>query len=201
MFQLGQKWLLHLISTSYGLTSHAETNEKPNTCRFLGNYFAFFHWDKMVRLKTAQFQIPSTFNENRLNSGDLKPNLSMTTIREEISMADSVIHSKKTIIFIAAICVNNIDKVCIRFINSYFFTSKFKRRTSWIQSSDSIKADTGFHELCSSVIITVCLSVVHGPWNSDLKLNSDFAYLAAYEQTWLPRECPAHSKFDGLSKF
>ena len=100
--------------------------------------------------------------------------LFVTSIGEEISMTNSIIHTKKTIVFVTAICVNDIDKIRIRFINSYFFPGKFKRRASWIESSDSVETYSGLHKL------TDCTgpSLYFG-WSRFLKLNSEFAYLAA----------------------
>ena len=65
VFELGQKRLLHLISTPHRLTSHVETDENPKTCRYLGIYFAFFQFTLCTNCSKS-FHGSSFFNKLKL---------------------------------------------------------------------------------------------------------------------------------------
>ena len=103
--------------------------------------------------------------------------LLMTTVREEVGMADSCIHSQKSSIFITTICMNNINEWTIGSIDSDCTCSLFKKRTSRIQTSDSKRRN-----ISRSIWNFYLFNVIP---------NSDLAYLAAYEHTWPPNEWPA----------
>ena len=61
----------------------------------------------------------------------------MTSVRKEVGMAHSCIHSQKSSIFISTICMNDINEWTVRSIDTDCTCGLLKKRTSRIQTSDS----------------------------------------------------------------